>query len=101
MEKEACEINLKGELLYLNAQKKVKIDFAIPCIHGDLGETGDIQSFFKLAKIPYLGANPEASILCFNKISTKLWLEKANIPIVPFLIITKLDNDNILVYYQF
>jgi D-alanine-D-alanine ligase len=83
---EECSLTLDGYLRYKN-NEKVKIDFAIPCIHGHLGETGDIQSLFEFMKVPYLGANAEASIHCFNKVTTKLWLEKAGLPVVPYLIV--------------
>ncbi|TDJ08469.1 MAG: D-alanine--D-alanine ligase [Deltaproteobacteria bacterium] len=59
-------------------------DYIIPCIHGPPGETGDVQAFLDLLKIPYLGAGPEASRICFNKITTKLWLESLNIPVTPY-----------------
>ncbi|RLA64951.1 MAG: D-alanine--D-alanine ligase [Epsilonproteobacteria bacterium] len=59
-------------------------DFIIPCIHGPPGETGDVQAFLDLLKIPYLGAGPEASRICFNKITTKLWSESLNIPVTPY-----------------
>jgi len=59
-------------------------DFIIPCIHGPPGETGDVQALFDMLKIPYLGAGPEASRICFNKITTKLWSRCLNIPVTPY-----------------
>ena len=49
----------------------IKIDYAIPCIHGHPGETGDLQSYFEMIKLPYFGCNSETSKMCFNKITTK------------------------------
>lgn len=66
----------------------ITIDFVIPCIHGFPGETGDIQSLLDLAGVPYLGCGAEASKLCFNKISTKLWLNALGIPNTPFVFLT-------------
>ena len=68
------------------------IDFAIPCIHGYPGETGNIQSLFEMYNIPYLGCQPEASIICFNKISTKLWFNALGIPNTPFIFLNSLSE---------
>lgn len=69
-----------------------KIHYAIPCIHGFPGETGDIQSFFELAKIPYLGCTPEGSINSFNKITTKLWLDSLKIHNSPSVIVNSKED---------
>ncbi len=73
----------------------ISIDLAIPCIHGPPGETGDIQSHFGMYGIPFLGASPEASILCFNKVSTKLWLNALKIPNTPFVFLDALNEKNL------
>ena len=61
------------------------VDFVIPCFHGHPGETGDIPGLLDMLGIPYLGSGPEASRLCFNKISTKLWLSALGIPTTPYV----------------
>ncbi|MCE2572415.1 D-alanine--D-alanine ligase [Motilimonas eburnea] len=68
------------------------MDFAIPCIHGYPGETGTIQSFFEMIKLPYMGCGPEANTLCFNKISSKMWFDALGIPNTPSLFITELND---------
>jgi D-alanine-D-alanine ligase len=60
----------------------------VPCIHGFPGETGDIQSMLELIGLPYLGCGSEGSKLCFNKVSTKLWLSALDIPNTPFLFLS-------------
>lgn len=85
-EKKYCELR-KGGLLVIEEEAPIFLNYAIPVIHGPPGETGDIQSLFEMMELPYYGSGPEASILCFNKISTKLWLEKADIPVTPYLFI--------------
>ncbi len=87
---ESCELNFKKELI--TQEQKIKIDFAIPCFHGTPGETGEIQAYFELIQLPYLGCNPETSLLCFNKLSTKLWLEKVGIKTTPFHIVKDLTT---------
>ncbi|PMH41430.1 D-alanine--D-alanine ligase A [Vibrio sp. 10N.286.49.B3] len=69
-------------------EKAEKIDFIVPCIHGFPGETGDIQSMFELANIPYLGCGPEASSNSFNKITSKLWYDALGIPNTPYLFLS-------------
>jgi D-alanine-D-alanine ligase len=66
----------------------LKIDFAIPCIHGYPGETGDIQSYFEMIHLPYLGCNSETSKLCFNKISTKLWASALGVANTPYIFLS-------------
>ena len=69
-----------------------EVDYVIPCIHGYPGETGEIAAFLEMMQIPYLGPGPQASALCFNKVSTKLWLQAANIPVTPFIFLANDDQ---------
>lgn len=88
-----CEMRKAGDLVWPDQNNKtVKIDFAIPCIHGPPGETGEIQAVFEMMELPYLGCAPEASIQCFNKITTKLWLDALEIPNTPYLFLADLTN---------
>ncbi|MBT7608158.1 MAG: D-alanine--D-alanine ligase [Bacteriovoracaceae bacterium] len=91
-----CVVELrKGGILFeAQIQKETQLHFAIPCFHGPPGETGQIQSVFEMMKLAYLGCGPEASALCFNKISTKLWFNALNIPNSPFLFIDQINNEN-------
>ncbi|MGK0368023.1 MAG: D-alanine-D-alanine ligase [Thermoproteota archaeon] len=94
-----------GQPCHLSSNKKLKtsqsnktlfeIDYCVPCFHGFPGETGEIQGLLKLMGIAYFGNHLEASILCFNKISTKLWLEKFNIPTTPFIFINEFSEMNL------
>lgn len=61
-----------------------EVHYVIPAIHGYPGETGDLQSQLELFGIPYFGCGPEASKLCFNKITTKLWLSALGIDNTPY-----------------
>lgn len=86
-----CHLNLKRELCFSSSQK-IPLHYAIPCLHGPPGENGDIQSLFELIDLPYLGAGPEASSNCFNKVTTKLWFESAKIPNTPFIYLDQLEK---------
>lgn len=65
------------------SQESVIIDCAVPCLHGFPGETGDIQAFFKLHDVPFIGCDKEASLNCFNKVTTKFYLSALNIENTP------------------
>lgn len=67
----------------------IKIDVAIPCIHGYPGETGDLQSYFEMIKLPYFGCNSETSKMCFNKVTTKLWATALGVPNTPYIFISE------------
>ncbi len=84
----------KSNVLLYNGQQK-KIDFVIPYMHGYPTETGDFQSFLELQQVPYLGAGPEANTICFNKITTKLWLDVLDIPNVPFLTLPSMEKNDL------
>ena len=82
----SCYLGMDRQLHFANEAKPV--DFVVPCIHGFPGETGDIQSMLELIGLPYLGCGSEGSKLCFNKVSTKLWLSALDIPNTPFLFLS-------------
>jgi D-alanine-D-alanine ligase len=72
-----------------------KFDVAIPCIHGYPGETGDIQSYFEMIGLPYLGCNSETSKMCFNKITTKLWATALGVANTPYFFLSDLSEENL------
>jgi len=88
------QVELLSNNYLAHDKNKIKIDFAIPCIHGFPGETGDIQSLFEMNNLPYLGSNSEASKLCFNKISSKLWFDALSIPNTPYLFLSSMNELN-------
>ncbi len=81
-----------GDNIFSVDGQNIKVDCVVPCIHGIPGETGDIQSFLEIHNIPYIGCKAEASRYCFNKITTKLYLDALGIPNSPYEIIP-LQND--------
>jgi D-alanine-D-alanine ligase len=85
-----CELSF--EKLLKTADNQIEIHAAIPCIHGYPGETGDIQSFFELIELPYFGCNSETSVLCFNKLMTKLMLEVHGLKTAPFMQVNSLAD---------
>jgi D-alanine-D-alanine ligase len=73
----------------------IKVDSVVPCIHGYPGETGDLQSLLEMTNIPYFGNTSESSKICFNKIITKLWLDKVGIETTPFLALTDSSKESL------
>jgi D-alanine-D-alanine ligase len=88
-----CVLGLDRQL-HINGRSQ-QVDFVVPCIHGYPGETGDLQSMLELAGLPYLGCGPEASTLCFNKVSTKLWLSAVGIPNTPYVFLTDASAESL------
>lgn len=89
---EIVELNSKRQLV---GKQILDIHFVIPCIHGPPGETGEIQNYLELISLPYLGCTPESSLICFNKVSSKLWFSALNIPNTPFVFLSSLNEKNI------
>ena len=73
-----------------------KFDIIFPVIHGNTVEDGKLQGLFELYNIKYVGCNSYSSLICYDKLLTKLILEKFNIPQVPYTIYRdNLDIDKI------
>ncbi len=71
-----------------------QFDKIFPVIHGSLGEDGKLQSLFEMFKINFVGCDSFSSLICFDKLFTKLILEKYSIPQVPYVIYNKNANLN-------
>ena len=57
------------------------IDIIFPVLHGKNGEDGTIQGLFELSGIDYVGCGVLASSACMDKITTKIILKNAGIPV--------------------
>ena len=72
-----------------------EVHYVIPAIHGYPGETGDLQSQLELFGIPYYGCGPEASKICFNKVTTKLWLSALGIDNTPYQFLCSKEAEDV------
>lgn len=72
---------IKGALLTVDG-KKIRVDAAIPLLHGEGGEDGRIQSLLEAADIPYVGADTVTSAVAIDKFYTKSVAESLGIPTV-------------------
>lgn len=70
-----------------NIKERYDIDCVVPCLHGFPGETGDIQSLLELHDVPYIGCRAEASLNCFDKVTTKMYLDALNIENTPSIFV--------------
>lgn len=64
-------------------------DVVFPMLHGAYGENGCIQGLCALLNVPCVGCNLQSSALCFDKVCTKELLKEHNIPVVPYITISK------------
>ena len=74
-------------------QYSKKFDIVFPMIHGNTCEDGKLQSIFELYHIKYVGCDSYSSLICYDKLLTKLFLEKHSIPQVPYIVYS--DNTNL------
>lgn len=91
---ENLQLDFQKNLVFKD-DKRIPVDVVIPCLHGYPGETGDLQAYLDMIHLPYLGSNAESSRICFNKIITKLWLDKSGVPTTPFIAISELNSKSI------
>jgi len=85
------EICLTKENLTKTSLKLSKDDFIIPCVHGVPGESGELPALLESMNIPFLGCDSKASVLCFNKVMTKTFLEEHGVKTTPFIALSKDD----------
>jgi len=90
---QCCELTNTREVRFSDLNKASQtIDYVIPCFHGYPGETGDIQSYLELIKLPYLGCQPEASRNCFNKVTAKMWFTALGIPNTEYIFLQQYNQ---------
>lgn len=64
--------------------KQAKIDVVFPALHGTYGEDGSLQGLLKLANVPFVGCNQEASVIAMDKLLAKQVTAANNIMSVPY-----------------
>ena len=72
--------NMRGSLY--TGYGFIKIDVAIPLLHGDGGEDGSVQGALEVSGIPYVGAGVCASAVCLDKVLAKTVADSLSIPTV-------------------
>jgi D-alanine-D-alanine ligase len=97
---ELCELRKNGIVFINDSQTEIKCEFVIPCLHGFPGETGHIPALLELMAVPFYGCRLGSSVHCFNKITTKLWLDAFSIPNTPFEILTSASDKKSKAFFQ-
>lgn len=73
-------IMLSGKCGLYTEKEIVEIDVALPLLHGDRGESGEIQGLLDAAGIKYVGADVPCGALCLDKSHCKCVADTLGIP---------------------
>ena len=65
------------------------VDVFFPALHGPMGEDGTIQGMLELAGVPYVGSGVLGSAVGMDKAMTKVILEQAGVPQLPWILLTR------------
>lgn len=65
----------------LHALERDKVVVALPALHGELGEDGEIQTLLELIGMPYVGSRSHACRVAYDKGTARELLRRAGIPV--------------------
>ncbi|MDE6597327.1 MAG: ATP-grasp domain-containing protein [Clostridia bacterium] len=82
-----CVLNKRGKV-----KKILKVDVALNCCHGGLGEGGGVCGLFALNGIPLASAGMFESAAFLDKYFTKLVLRSLYVPVAPYVYIRKEED---------
>src|SRR3954454_17090542 len=67
-------------------------DVIFPVLHGEFGESGELQEILEQRKLAFVGSGSKASRLGMDKVATKQAWEKAGLPTPRYKVITAADR---------
>ena len=70
---------------------KQRIDVAFPAMHGAYGEDGSLMGLLRMAGIPFVGADMDASVIAMDKVLAKQIAFSNDIPVSKFVFLTNQD----------
>jgi D-alanine-D-alanine ligase len=80
------------KLIWPGLRPKVRnIDVVFPALHGTYGEDGTLMGLLRLANVPFVGCDLEASAIAMDKVLTKQATIPLGIPSVPYIWFTTAD----------
>src|SRR6266571_3006429 len=68
-------------------------DVIFPVLHGEFGESGELQEILESRNLPFVGSGSKASRLGMDKLATKQAWEAAGLPTPRYRVITAADGD--------
>lgn len=68
-----------------------KIDIAFPATHGTYGEDGSLMGLLRIANIPFVGCDMDASVLAMDKVLAKQIAEAHNIAVSKYQVVASND----------
>ena len=71
--------------------KDVRIDIAFPAMHGAYGEDGSLMGLFRMAGIPFVGLDMQASVVAMDKVLSKQVAQVNGIPTPKYVSFSKTD----------
>ena len=74
--------------------KTIAADVVFFVMHGTYSEDGTLQGLFEMVGVPYVGCGVMSSAVTMDKVTTKIIWEKADLPVVPYMCLTKADINN-------
>jgi len=86
----------KNFIFYSNGiiEKKIKVDCALNCCHGGMGEDGTLVSILENSKIPVSSGDSLAMGVCMDKVLSKKFFNSLKIPTINYFKFTKDDYLN-------
>lgn len=80
-------VNFNGKFSIEHAglrRKVVPIDIAFPAMHGGNGEDGSLMGLLRMANIPFVGCDMQASVIAMDKVLAKQVAEASKIPVAKY-----------------
>ena len=65
-------------------KKLQKVDIAFPATHGTYGEDGSLMGLLRMANIPFIGCDMDASVLAMDKVLAKQIAEINNVTVAKY-----------------
>ena len=90
---DAVFIDVSDNVCQVIREEGVKIAFIV--LHGGHGENGAIQGMLEVMGVPYTGSGILASALAMDKETSKMVFLSHDIPVAPFIAVTKKQVENL------
>ena len=84
-------VNFNGKFSIEHAgfrRKVVPIDIAFPAMHGGNGEDGSLMGLLRMANIPFVGCDMQASVIAMDKVLAKQVAEANKIPVAKYQVVS-------------